>query len=182
MLAPDFPTNQAEWRHLEASEDHPFLPLLRELPAWIRDFPFYFSHDELCFSHCPNYPFSRQGMPTVSCQGGGFVVDDDWFAQPSQAAGRLSELLIDQHSLIFSGNVDHKAYARLRERLAADISGTCPLDRPPWFERAGRQCQVAGAGPEIDVEFLEGERLEKAASYSLEEAVSAIESWLLGQQ
>ncbi len=181
MLEPDFRAYQAEWSELEKSDNHGYVPLIRELPGWIRDFPFYLSHDELCFTHCPAYPFSRAGMPTVVCQDGGFCVDEEWFASAVPAAARLGELLADQHQLIFSGNVDHKAYAWLRDRLDAEIGGVCPLDRSPWFERADRQCLVSWADCEIGLEFVEAEQIQDSGSYSWEEAVSRVASWL-GQQ
>lgn len=185
MLEPDFQAYQAEWSYLERSHDDQylplFLPLIRELPGWIRDFPFYFSHDELCFTHCPAYPFSREGMPTVACRNGGFCVDERWFASAAQASARLAEVLIDQHKLIFSGNVDHKAYAWLRARLGAEIEGSCPLDRSPWFERAGRQCRISWSDSEIGLEFCEAEQMTESGSYSWEEAALRVQSWVLRQ-
>ena len=125
VLEPDYQTNQGEWSYLEKSESA-FLPLIRELPGWIRDFPFYFSHDELCFSHCPGYPFSLQGLPSVSCRAGVFAVDEVCFASATQAARRLGELLVDHHKLIFAGNLDHKAYAWLRNRTGPGDRGILP--------------------------------------------------------
>ena len=181
MLEPDFQAHQAEWIHLEESGG-PFASLARELPAWIRDFPFYFSHDELCLSHCPGYPFSRDGMPGLFCQGDGFLVDDQWFGTAKEAAARLEELLSDQHKLIFAGNVDHKAYAWLRSRMSTDLEGSCPMDRSPWFERANRQCWIRWADSEIGLDFVEDEKVVDSSSYPWEEAVSAAESWLLGRK
>lgn len=190
VLEPDFGAYQAEWSELEKSAENyylpPFLPLIRELPVWVRDFPFYFSHDQLCFTHCPGYPFSREGMPSVFCRNGGFLVNDEWFATASQAVSRLAELLIDQHKLIFSGNVDHKAYLWLRNRLSPHIEGFCPTDRRPWFEREGRKYTIIWTDSEIGLEFLTDKQMTLSGSYSWsfdwEDAGQAVESWLLGQK
>ena len=42
------------------------------------------------------------------------------------------------------------------------------MDQPPWFERAGRQCRVAWADPETELELWEEDQLRKTASCSCE--------------
>ncbi|MBS2034016.1 hypothetical protein JST97_03460 [bacterium] len=177
MLEPDFQANQAEWTHLQESDPR-FCPLARELPCWVRDFPFFFSHEELCFSHCPGYPFSRAGLPEVVSQGDGYIVDGDWFGSAALAAARLADLLRDQHQHIFSGNLDHKAYAYLRQRLEPRLQGSCPTDQPPWFEHEHRKCRLAWLDPQVELEFWEADQLKESGVYSLDQAVSKVQSWL----
>lgn len=180
MLEPDLPANREEWEWLQQSDPR-FLPLIQAFAPWIRDFPFFFSHGELCFTHCPAYPFSRHGLPDVRCQDDGFSIDGRTFASAHEAARHLEECLLDHHPLIFAGNLDHQAYARLRSLLDPAIDGGCPLGESPWFARAARQCRVAWADPEVRVEFWEQDELRETGCYSCQEAASKVESWLSPQ-
>jgi hypothetical protein len=167
-------------------DNDPMGPLLKQLveqPS-VRQFPFFVSHHELCFSFCPDYPYATENLPTVTWLSDQYQVHS-WQGQHSGSAEEvallLESLLLPEVAGIFAGNVDQKVYRDLLGRLECQPPEcSAGAGGEPYFGNGSRRCFVSSGYPGVTLHFEEDG--QEAATHNLEpaRAARAICAWLFG--
>lgn len=178
-----------EWEHylMQACIDSdPMVPLLKYLvrqPS-VRSFHFFLSHHQLCFSHCPDYPYSVENLPTVTVSSGLYRVQHaggESLGSDEEMASLLESLLLPEVAGIFAGNVDQKVYRDLAEMLECKPP-ECSVGEgcEPYFGNGPRRCFVSAGYPGVSLSFEENGHESATHNLMPAEAARAICGWLFG--